>query len=196
MACSPPLAGARPEQGERWGREEPGERRAAQTPWREEQAEPRASGRSASPGLPVRRRLAADAPEERCGGKGFAPAGAAASWERRPGPSGVQRVVNTQRTAGDKTGEWQLRAQAALGQDGDLWCEDECILDYEEASLEEGELVDDSDEDIWWEQGGVGPLMLFLSLCRVRGRCSQFWLERHWREPRWCGGRHRSGHHH
>ncbi|KAJ1132196.1 hypothetical protein NDU88_010523 [Pleurodeles waltl] len=74
-------------------------------------------------------RLAADAPEERCGGMGFVPAGTAASWEQRPGPSGVHRVVSMQRTAGDKTGE----------------------------CLEEGELVDDGEEDIWWEQGGVGP---------------------------------------
>ncbi|KAJ1132054.1 hypothetical protein NDU88_010384 [Pleurodeles waltl] len=87
---------------------------------------------------------------------GFAAAGATASWEQHPGPSGVHRVVRTRRTAGDKMGEWQQRAQAALGHGDDLWCEDECILDYEEGSLEEVELVDDGDEDIWWEQGGIG----------------------------------------
>ncbi|KAJ1176754.1 hypothetical protein NDU88_002021 [Pleurodeles waltl] len=102
-------------QGERCGREEPGERRVARIPWREEQADPRAAGRSALPGVLVRRSLAADTPEERCRGMVFAPAGAAASWEQRPGPSGVHRVVSTRRIAGDKTGAWQQRTQAALG---------------------------------------------------------------------------------
>ncbi|KAJ1128301.1 hypothetical protein NDU88_006680 [Pleurodeles waltl] len=46
MACSPPRAGARLGQGELRGRGEPGERRAAQSPWPEELAEPRAAGRS------------------------------------------------------------------------------------------------------------------------------------------------------
>ncbi|KAJ1172265.1 hypothetical protein NDU88_004112 [Pleurodeles waltl] len=91
-------------QGERRGRGEPGEHRAARPPWHEEQAEPRAAGRSASPGLPVWRRLAVDAPEERCGGMGFALAGAAASWEQHPGPSGLQPVVNTRRTTGTTAG--------------------------------------------------------------------------------------------
>ncbi|KAJ1088245.1 hypothetical protein NDU88_001403 [Pleurodeles waltl] len=142
--------------GQRLGRGEPGERRAARPPWHEEQAEPRAAGRSASPGLPVQRCLAADAPEERCGGMGFAPVCAAISWEQRPGPSEVQRFVNTRHTAETKAGEWPQRAQETLGQGGDLWREDEFLLDYEETILEEGELADDGDEDIWWEQGGVG----------------------------------------
>ncbi|KAJ1189471.1 hypothetical protein NDU88_006216 [Pleurodeles waltl] len=88
---------------------------------------------------------------------GFAPAGAAASWKQHPGPSGVQRFVNMQRRVGTKAGEWPQRAQEALGQGGDLLREDECILDYKETSLGEGELADDGDEDNWWEQGGVGP---------------------------------------
>ncbi|KAJ1217543.1 hypothetical protein NDU88_005137 [Pleurodeles waltl] len=143
-------------QGERRGRGDPGKHRAAQPPWHEEQAEPGAAGRSASPGLPVWRRLVADAPEERCGGMGFALAGAAASWEQCPGPSGVQPVVITRRTAGTTAGELPQRAQEVLGHGNDLWRE-EFILDYEETGLEEEELVDDGDEEIWWEQGGAGP---------------------------------------
>ncbi|KAJ1181971.1 hypothetical protein NDU88_007170 [Pleurodeles waltl] len=112
------------------------------------------AGRSASPGLLVWRRLAADAPEERCGGRGFALTGAAASWEQRLGPSGVQPVANTRRTARTTAGELPQRAQEFLAHGSDLWHEDECVLDYEETSLEEGELVDDGDEEIWWEQGG------------------------------------------
>ncbi|KAJ1144005.1 hypothetical protein NDU88_010307 [Pleurodeles waltl] len=143
-------------QGKRRGREVPGEHPVARPPWQEEQAEPRAAGRSSSPGLPAWRHLAADAPKERCGGRGFAPANAAASWEQRPGPSGVQPVVTMRRAVRTTAGELPLRAQEVLSHGNDLWREDECVLDYEETSLEEGELVDDGDEEIWWEQGGVG----------------------------------------
>ncbi|KAJ1084549.1 hypothetical protein NDU88_004696 [Pleurodeles waltl] len=128
---------------------------AARSPWPEEQAEPRAAGRSSSPGWTARRRLAANTPGERCGGKGFVPANAAASWEQRPGPSGVQPVVNRRRTVRTTAGELPRRAQEALGYGNELWRED-CILDYDETSIEEGELVDDGEEEIWWEQGGEG----------------------------------------
>ncbi|KAJ1176823.1 hypothetical protein NDU88_002090 [Pleurodeles waltl] len=100
--------------------------------------------------------LAVDTPGERWGGRGFAPASAAASWERRPGPSGVQAGVHKRRTVGTTAGELPRRAQEALGYGNELWCEDN-ILDYDETSIEEGELVDDGEELIWWEQGGVGP---------------------------------------
>ncbi|KAJ1144008.1 hypothetical protein NDU88_010310 [Pleurodeles waltl] len=143
--------------GKRCGQGVPGEHPVARPPWQEEQAEPRAAGRSSSPGLPAWRHLAADAPKERCGGRGFAPANAAASWEQRPGPSGVQPVVTMRRAVRTTAGELPLRAQEVLGHGNDLWREDECVLDYEETSLEEGELVDDGDEEIWWEQGWVGP---------------------------------------
>ncbi|KAJ1136497.1 hypothetical protein NDU88_002913 [Pleurodeles waltl] len=143
-------------QGERHGWGEPGERGAARSPWPEEQAEPRAAGRSSSPGWTARRRLAADTPGERCRGRGFAPVSATASWERRPGPSGVQTGVNKRRTVRTTAGELPRRAQEALGYSNELRCEDD-ILDYDETSIEEGELVDDGEEEIWWEQGGVGP---------------------------------------
>ncbi|KAJ1170813.1 hypothetical protein NDU88_002684 [Pleurodeles waltl] len=51
----------------------------------------------------------------------------------------------------------QQRAQAVLGQGDDLWCEDECILDYEEGSLEEGELVDDKEGGQLVAAGRGGP---------------------------------------
>ncbi|KAJ1189991.1 hypothetical protein NDU88_006732 [Pleurodeles waltl] len=75
FAGTPNLRG----QGERRGRGEPGEPGAARAPLLEEQTEPRAAGQSSSPGRMTQRRLVADAPGERCGGKSFAPASAAAS---------------------------------------------------------------------------------------------------------------------
>ncbi|KAJ1117897.1 hypothetical protein NDU88_006093 [Pleurodeles waltl] len=73
------------------------------------------------------------------------------------GPIGVQPVVTMRRTVRTTVGELPRRAQEVLGHGNELWREDDCILDYDETSLEEGELVDDGDEEIWWEQGGVGP---------------------------------------
>ncbi|KAJ1157438.1 hypothetical protein NDU88_010150 [Pleurodeles waltl] len=98
-------------QGEIRGWGEPGERGAARSPWPEEQAEPRAAGRSSSPGWTARKRLAAATPGERCGGRGVAPASAAASWEQRPCPSGVQTGVNKRRTVRTTAGELPRRAQ-------------------------------------------------------------------------------------
>ncbi|KAJ1162428.1 hypothetical protein NDU88_002896 [Pleurodeles waltl] len=39
----------------------------------------------------------------------------------------------------------------------DPWCEEECVLDFGNGSIEEGELVDDREEEDWWAQGGAGP---------------------------------------
>ncbi|KAJ1119926.1 hypothetical protein NDU88_008109 [Pleurodeles waltl] len=143
-------------QGERGGQVEPGERGAARAPWHEGQAEPRAAGRSASPGGTTLRRLAADTFGERCGGRGFAPAGAPASRERRSGPLEVT-VRAPKRHAVRMTAGASLRwAQEEQDSGSALGCEDD-MLDYEEASIEEGELVDDGEENNWWEQGRMGP---------------------------------------
>ncbi|KAJ1206966.1 hypothetical protein NDU88_002359 [Pleurodeles waltl] len=122
---------------------------------------------------------------------GFAPAGAAASSEQRPSPSGTHRGSAAQLAAAEQMGEWQQpRAPAAVVQGEDLWCEEECVLDFEERSFEEGELVDEGEEDGWWAQGGGlgvgrGPLMFFLSRFRVLGMCNQVRLEGRWMEPSW-----------
>ncbi|KAJ1082311.1 hypothetical protein NDU88_002479 [Pleurodeles waltl] len=116
---------------------EPGELRAALIPWREEQAEPRAAGWSSSTGGQAKRTLAADAPERRCGGMGFAPAGAASSGEQRPGPSGMRGGPAARLADVELRGEWQQKRDQAEGvQRGDLWCEEECVLDFEERSFE------------------------------------------------------------
>ncbi|KAJ1150125.1 hypothetical protein NDU88_002923 [Pleurodeles waltl] len=47
--------------------------------------------------------------------------------------------------------------RAAVIQGGDQWCEEACLLDFDEGSVEEGELVDEGEEEDWWAQGGAGP---------------------------------------
>ncbi|KAJ1091614.1 hypothetical protein NDU88_004731 [Pleurodeles waltl] len=98
-------------QGERRGRGEPGERGAgrARLAWGGSITLARRTGGASGgwPKLITRRRLAADAPGKRCRGKGFAPASAAASWERRPGPLGVQAGVYKTRTVGT-TAAWHI----------------------------------------------------------------------------------------
>ncbi|KAJ1131245.1 hypothetical protein NDU88_009584 [Pleurodeles waltl] len=135
---------------------EPGEHRAARLPWSEGQAEPRAAGRSPSTGWLLESRVAADTPGKRCGGRGRAPAGAPASWERHPGPAGVQGGVRKNSTVKTARVEGPRPAQEVWEHGSDTWCVDN-VLDYDETSLEEGELVDDGTEESWWEQGGVGP---------------------------------------
>ncbi|KAJ1164380.1 hypothetical protein NDU88_004820 [Pleurodeles waltl] len=102
-------------QGECREEEEPGELWAARLPWSEGQAEPRAAGRSPSPGWLAERRMTADAPGKRCGGRGRAPAGAPASWERRPGPAGVHAGVRKKAAVKTALGEGPQRAQEGLG---------------------------------------------------------------------------------
>ncbi|KAJ1124257.1 hypothetical protein NDU88_002718 [Pleurodeles waltl] len=125
--------------GQRKRREEgePGERRAARSPWSEEQAEPRAAGRSTSPGRLSGRRVAADTPGKRCGGRGCAPASASASWERRPGPAGVQVGAFKRSAVEAAVVEGPRRAQEAWDYGMDPWCVDH-VLDYDETILEEG----------------------------------------------------------
>ncbi|KAJ1182070.1 hypothetical protein NDU88_007265 [Pleurodeles waltl] len=111
---------------------------------------PRSGGRASQ------RRLAADTPGKRCGGRGRAPAGAPASWEWRPGPAGVQVGVRKKSAVETAMVEGPRRAQEVWDHGIDPWCVDN-VLDYDETSLEEGELVDDGTEESWWEQGRVGP---------------------------------------
>ncbi|KAJ1099479.1 hypothetical protein NDU88_004580 [Pleurodeles waltl] len=77
----------------------------------------------------TRRRWAADTPGEPCGGRGLAPASAAASWERRPGPSKVHAGVRKRRTVGTTATAAELprRAQEALGYGNDFWMS--CLVD-------------------------------------------------------------------
>ncbi|KAJ1148442.1 hypothetical protein NDU88_001277 [Pleurodeles waltl] len=107
FAGTPDLAGQR----ERCEKGEPNECRVARSPWTEGQVEPRAAGRSPSPGWTAERRLATDTPGKRCGGRGRAPASATASWERRPGPAGVQTGVRKKSTVETAVGEGPRRAR-------------------------------------------------------------------------------------
>ncbi|KAJ1162074.1 hypothetical protein NDU88_002552 [Pleurodeles waltl] len=143
-----------PGQRERREEEEPGERRAARSPWSEGQAEPQAAGRSPSPGRVSGRRVAADTPGKRCGGRGFAPASASTSWERRPGPAGVQVGVFKRSTVGAAVVEGPRRAQEVWDYGIDPWCVDH-VLDYNETSLEEGELVDEGGKLVGAGRGGA-----------------------------------------
>ncbi|KAJ1197986.1 hypothetical protein NDU88_001830 [Pleurodeles waltl] len=103
---------------------EPGEQNAAREPWWEEKAGPGAACRIASAGVRGGRRKAVDASAGRCGGKGFAPAGAA--------------------TRGSSVRAHQTEQE--------FWREE----GSEGSSVEEGELVECSDEQEWWECGKGG----------------------------------------
>ncbi|KAJ1164324.1 hypothetical protein NDU88_004764 [Pleurodeles waltl] len=171
------------------GQAKPGEPQAALIPWWEEQAEPKAAGRSSSTGGQVKRILAADAPEGLCGGMGLAPAGIATSGEQHPGPSGMRWGLSARLADVDLGGEWQQKRAPGV-QRGDLWCEEECVLDFEGRSIEEGELVNEGEEDGWWANSGglrgvAGPLTLFLSHFRGLGMCNHVRLEGRWKGPRW-----------
>ncbi|KAJ1092336.1 hypothetical protein NDU88_005447 [Pleurodeles waltl] len=86
---------------------------------------------------------------------GFAPAGATASGEQHPGPSGMHGGPIAWLADMELRGEWQQKgAQAAERQREDLWCEEDCVLDFEEHSFEEGELVDEGKEEGWWVHRG------------------------------------------
>ncbi|KAJ1164879.1 hypothetical protein NDU88_005312 [Pleurodeles waltl] len=135
---------------------QPGEPGAAQLPWREEQAEPSAAGRCASTGGRRTRAVAADAPEVWCGGAGFAPGDAATLREKRPGLSYVQYGKDRRQAGRELKGALLPQDTRAGLQGGELWREEEWVLDFEEESLEEGELVDDREEEDWWAKGGAG----------------------------------------
>ncbi|KAJ1172800.1 hypothetical protein NDU88_004642 [Pleurodeles waltl] len=181
-------------QRERSGILQPCEPRAAPIPWCEEQAEPSAAGQCASTGGQRKRAVTADASEGWCGSAGFVPDDAAILWEQRPGPSKFQRGKNRRHAGGEPKCELLPQGtRAAVLQGGDLWREEECVLDFDEGSVEEGELVDDREEEDWWAQGGAGTLMLCLSRYRGPGRFNQL-LRRLSMEPTLVDGRHRSGH--
>ncbi|KAJ1123147.1 hypothetical protein NDU88_001620 [Pleurodeles waltl] len=126
---------------------QPGEPRAAQLPWQEDQAEPSAAGRCASTGQ-RKRAVTADASDGLCGSAGFAPGNAATLWEQHPGPLRIHRGKDRHDAGGESTHALQSQ---------DPWCVEECVLDFDEDSVEEGELVDDREEEDWWAQGGSGP---------------------------------------
>ncbi|KAJ1092295.1 hypothetical protein NDU88_005406 [Pleurodeles waltl] len=123
---------------ERSGILQPGEPRAAQIPWREEQAEPSAAGRCASTGGQRKRAVTADASEGWCGNAGFAPDDAAILWEQHPGPSKLQRGKDRRHAGGEPTYELLLQGtRAAVFQGGDPWhAEEECVLDFDEGSVD------------------------------------------------------------
>ncbi|KAJ1106252.1 hypothetical protein NDU88_003655 [Pleurodeles waltl] len=131
-------------QSERSGILQPGEPRAAQIPWREEQVEPSQAGRSASTGGQRKRAVTADASEGWCGSASFVPNYAAILWEQRPGQSKLQRGKDWHHAGGEPTCELLLQGtRVAVFQGGDPWREEKCVLDFDEGSVEEGELVDD-----------------------------------------------------
>ncbi|KAJ1190038.1 hypothetical protein NDU88_006778 [Pleurodeles waltl] len=125
----------------------PGEPRAAQITWHEEQAEPSAASQWASTGGQRKRVATADASEGWCGNAGFAPGDAATLWEQRLGPLMLQRGKHRHHAGGEPTRDLHLQGTRAMVlQRGDPWCDEECVLDFEEDSVEEGELVDDREE--------------------------------------------------
>ncbi|KAJ1089157.1 hypothetical protein NDU88_002308 [Pleurodeles waltl] len=104
-----------------------------------------------------------------------------------------QTLTSVMSVSGKGARQWVCR------QSLDLWCKDECVLDFDERSIEEGELLEDEEEeDRWASSGGWGrgPLILFLIRCREHGKGSRGPRDGCWKEPRWRGGRYRSGHSH
>ncbi|KAJ1125995.1 hypothetical protein NDU88_004408 [Pleurodeles waltl] len=83
-----------------------------------------------------KRSSTADAPEGGCGSTGIAPGNAAPLWEQRPGPSRLSRGevagVESQQEF-DSRGTW-----AAAVQGGGPWCEEACVLDFDEDSVKKG----------------------------------------------------------
>ncbi|KAJ1139565.1 hypothetical protein NDU88_005934 [Pleurodeles waltl] len=133
------------------GRSEPGEQRAALRPWREEKVEPSMAGWSSSTEATARRTGVADAARGRYGGMGFAPTGVAVPRERRPGPSGMQKGLCVQYVEAAWSGEWQQLGSSAAGLHVlDIIGDEECELDFEERSIEEGELFEEGEEEEWW----------------------------------------------
>ncbi|KAJ1082308.1 hypothetical protein NDU88_002476 [Pleurodeles waltl] len=139
MACSPPRAARTVAQEVLdFDDAEPGEQIAAQEPWWEEKAGPGAACRIASAGVRRGRHKAADASAGWCGGKGFAPGGAAAQGKQLPGTSSTQRArvffSDGYAVCGGLDGEVETEPEVwrAEGSEG--------------SSVEEVELVEGSDE--------------------------------------------------
>ncbi|KAJ1123486.1 hypothetical protein NDU88_001955 [Pleurodeles waltl] len=124
--------------------EDPGEQRAALSPWEEEKASPRAASRMASSGRRGRRRRAADASARLCGSVGDAPPDAAAWEEQRLGP------VRQWRYEGEAAGCAQCKGSGVKGWRKRLDEEDR----RSEVTLEEGELRTSGSESEWWDRQG------------------------------------------
>ncbi|KAJ1172368.1 hypothetical protein NDU88_004215 [Pleurodeles waltl] len=128
----------------------------------------------ASAGRRGGRREAADAPTGWCGGKGFAPAGATARGEQRPGPSGIQGA----------SGALSVGCEVCGGRRQDRE-RDEIAWRVEglDMSIEEGELVESRSESDWWECGkGRGVANPVLKSFQSEKRLLV-----------WSGGRRRDG---
>ncbi|KAJ1162292.1 hypothetical protein NDU88_002760 [Pleurodeles waltl] len=158
LVCSPPHSPGRVETSERSGLVKPGEPVPARIPWHEDQAEPSAAGRCTSTGGQKKRILTADAHEGWCGSTGLNPDADATLWEQRPGSSRLQLGEAVRRAGVEPTREFYPQGtRAAVVQGGDPGCEEASVLDFDEGSVEEGELVDEGEEEDWWAQGGAGP---------------------------------------
>ncbi|KAJ1097754.1 hypothetical protein NDU88_002871 [Pleurodeles waltl] len=129
-----------------------GESRVARVPWREVQAEPRAAGQCTSTGGQKKRTLTADAPDGGSGGTGVA----TPRWEQRPGPSRRGEFVRSAGLEPQQGGIKQTTRIAGI-QGGDSWRDETCVLDFDEDSVEKGELIEEREEEDWWAQGGAGP---------------------------------------
>ncbi|KAJ1123936.1 hypothetical protein NDU88_002403 [Pleurodeles waltl] len=141
---------------ERSGPVKSGESRAARVPWREVQAEPRVASRCTSTGSQKKRTSTADAPDGGCGGTGLASDDAAPRWEQRRGPSRRGEVVRRASLEPQQGVVTQTTRTAGI-QGGDSWCDETCVLDFDEDSVEEGEFIEEGEEENWWAKGGVGP---------------------------------------
>ncbi|KAJ1179511.1 hypothetical protein NDU88_004745 [Pleurodeles waltl] len=148
----------------------PGEPGAARIPWSEAQAEPSAAGRCTSTSGRKRRSSTADAPEQGCGSTGIAPGDTAPLWEQRPGPSRLSRGETVRHAGLESQLEFYARGTRAVAeQGGGPWCDEACVLDFDEDCVEEGELVEGREEEDWWAQGGAGPaIALSQSFQRAR----------------------------
>ncbi|KAJ1217985.1 hypothetical protein NDU88_005572 [Pleurodeles waltl] len=159
------------QEGEDLGGGEPGEQSAARGPRQEEKAEPRVAGRMSSAEVQTRRQGAVDAPRGQCGGMGFVPAGVAVPREQGPGPSGMQRGPQAPYTEAAMSGELQQQVFGAAGlQEQDELGDEECKLDFDERSIEEGELSEGWEEEEWWADRRGEGLLLILLLSRFRGQ--------------------------
>ncbi|XP_069061884.1 uncharacterized protein [Pleurodeles waltl] len=143
--------------------DDPGEQRAALSPWEEEKASPRAASRMASSGRRGRRRRAADASARLCGGVGDAPPDAAAWEEQRLGP------VRQWRYGGEAAGCAQCKGSGVKGWKKRLDEEDRRSV----VTLEEGELRTSGSESEWWDRQGRGvanPVRQSLQVSQVNSQ--------------------------
>ncbi|KAJ1123273.1 hypothetical protein NDU88_001746 [Pleurodeles waltl] len=149
-----------------------GESRAARVPWHEVQAEPRVAGWCTSTGGQKKRTSTADAPDGGWGGTGLAPGDAAPCWEQRLGPSRRGEVVRRVGLEPQQGGVKQTNRIVGI-QGGDSWPDETCVLDFDEDSVEEGELIEEREEEDWWAQGGAGPANALSKSFQRPDRCNR-----------------------